>query len=187
MKAASAILACSITAGSALGQQAVLNIDIRQVSLDVWEATAELLNPQTTVLATISDFGFRMTATNIGNFTYNPAFDSDFFGPATVDITGNTVEFVGGNILPPLNNAGGPDSNNPLTLFQIEADQVFSFELVGQVTGAYTGVPFPEILTYQDAQGNAGNTPYRISIFPPAPGSASLLAFAGVVAVRRRR
>ncbi|GAB5496194.1 MAG: hypothetical protein Phyf2KO_12740 [Phycisphaerales bacterium] len=153
---------------------------------DEWAITAELFNPTGTVLATIADLGFVMNGTNISNFSYNSAFDSDFFGPATVNVSASQVDFLGGNTLPPLNNAAGPDSTNPLAIATFNADDVASLSLVGQVTGAYTGVPFPIILTYQDAQGNAGDTPYEIKIVP-APASAALLGLGGLAAARRRR
>lgn len=150
-----------------------------------WTLIAELFNPQDTVLTTIADLGFTMSGSGFSNVDYNPAFDSDFFGDADLTVTPTTVDFRGGNTLPPLNNAGGPDSSNPLYIMSFEADSLQSFDLVGQVTGAYVGTPFPIILTYQNALGEPGDTPYTVCI--PAPASASFLAIAGAAAIRRRR
>lgn len=146
---------------------------------------AELLNPQAVVLATIADLGFTMSGSGFSNVEYNSAFDSDFFGDADLTVTPTTVDFRGGNTLPPLNNAGGPDSSNPLYIMSFEADSFQSLDFVGQVTGAYVGTPFPTILTYQTALGQPGDTPYSICI--PAPASGSLLVIAGAAAIRRRR
>lgn len=151
-----------------------------------WHLTAELINPEGTVLATVADLGFTMSGSNFSNVEYNSAFDSEFFGDADLTVGFASIDFLGGNTLPPLNNAGGPDSSNPLHIMSFDADSVDSFRLVGQVTGAYVGSPFPTILTYQDALGNAGNTPYTFLCIP-APGSASLLAIVCVAATRRRR
>lgn len=151
-----------------------------------WSITAELLNPTGSLRAAIADLGFVMNGEGFGNFSYNSAFDSDFFGAATVSVTGTQVDFLGGNTLPPLNNAGGPDGSNPLAIATFDADSVSSFAFVGQVTGAYVGSPFDTILIYQDALGAAGDTPYQIKIVP-APASAALLGLGGLAAVRRRR
>ncbi|GAB5495253.1 MAG: hypothetical protein Phyf2KO_03330 [Phycisphaerales bacterium] len=183
------VVACAFVAACAQGQQTYLDISI-QADTDpgggtYWTGIAELINPAGTVLATISDIGYRLTASNIGGFTYNDAFDSDFFGPASVAISGDTVEFLGSNTVPPLNNAGGPDSSNPLELFRLEADQVLSFELIGQITGAYAGEPFPVMIDYTNVKG--GDVPYRININPPVPGTTLLTAFAVFCSSRRRR
>ena len=153
-------------------------------TLDIY---AQLLNPTGTVLAAVSDLGFRFNGTNIDNFEYNPAFDSDFFGDASVVNSGSSVEFMGTNTLPPLNNAAGVDSSNPLHIASFTADRVdwCSFELVGQVTGAYTGVPFPAVLTYQNADGSAGDTDW--SFFCPSPSTATACLLIGAAAARRKR
>ncbi|GAB5495252.1 MAG: hypothetical protein Phyf2KO_03320 [Phycisphaerales bacterium] len=148
---------------------------------------AELRNPTGTVLAAISDLGFRIEGWGISDFQYNPAFDSDFFGPASVFQDSNTIEFFGTNTLPPLNNASGVDSSNPLQIGSFElTGRITNFELVGQVTGAYAGAPFPEILIYQNADGSSGNTDYSIYCFP-TPDTAAVLGLAGIAAGRRRR
>ncbi|RNC82224.1 MAG: hypothetical protein ED559_10710 [Phycisphaera sp.] len=151
--------------------------------------TAELLNPTGTILTTIADLGFVLNGTNISDFTYNSAFDSDFFGPATVSVTATQIDFIGSNTLPPLNNAAGPDSSNPLHIATFQADSVNSFDLVGQVTGAYTGTPFPEILIYQNADGSPGDTywcapPYTCF---PTPGTGTAVVVGGALLMRRRR
>ncbi len=155
-----------------------------------WTATATLQNPETDVLATISDLGFELRGYGIENFNYNPAFDSDFFGPANVSVTSDQVNFLGGNTIPPLNNADGPDSSNPLHLFTVDAMIIDGFELVGQVGGAYVGSPFPRTIVYQTASGETGDVPYAIRIYPcctPTPGSLAALGIAIPFALRRRR
>ena len=149
MKTFAALVAAGVATSASA--QTELCITIQPTAPGSWEMFAELLNPTGSVLATIADLGFVMNGVNISNFSYNSAFDSDFFGPATVSVSATQVDFLGGNTLPPLNNAAGPDSSNPLAIATFDADDVTSASLVGQVTGAYTGVPFPVILTYQDA------------------------------------
>lgn len=172
-------------------QSTELLIHIERVTLDRGQITAELRNPTGTVLAVISDLGFTMNGWDITNFQYNPAFDSDFFGPATVTTTPSQVDFLGLNTLPPLNNGDGArlDSSNPLTIATFETRHISAFELIGQITGAYKGIPFPNILTYLNADGIAGNIPYRIQndYTFPAPGTAVVLCLAGTGFVRRRR
>ncbi|GAB5495251.1 MAG: hypothetical protein Phyf2KO_03310 [Phycisphaerales bacterium] len=183
MKPVTAFLTCGVVAFNA---QADYLEFCFTVSLDGrWHLNAELMNPEGVVLAAVADLGLTIGGVNFSNVEYNPAFDSDFFGDADLTVTGTSIDFLGGNTLPPLDNAGGTDSSNPLHIMSFDADSVESVSLVGQVTGAYTGSPFPTILTYQDAQGNAGDTPYKFCI--PAPGSALLLGLACTVTVRRRR
>ena len=171
--------------------------------------TAELINPASTVLATVADIGFNLsfggTDLILSNNDFSPSFDSDFFGPAADGVVSgdSIIGASGGNTLPPLNNAGGVHSSNPLTIFTFDATvpldttqsayTLSSFELVGQVTGAYAGVPFPTILTYQTAQGDAGDTPWSGPfltagfIVIPAPMSSLALLGAGALTARRRR
>ena len=156
-----------------------------------WSISATLSNPTGTIVAIISDLGFRLTGFEVRNFQYNPAFDSTFFGPATVNISGNTIEFYGTNTLPPLNNAGGPDGSNPLqiaTFDLVSYGNWFdnSLELLGQVTGAYSGAPFPDVFFYQYADGSPGEVEWNAG-FIPAPATGSLVALAGFAAMRRRR
>ncbi|GAB5496196.1 MAG: hypothetical protein Phyf2KO_12760 [Phycisphaerales bacterium] len=153
-----------------------------------WMMHAELINPTGNIRATIADLGFTMSGVNFSNFTYNPAFDSDFFGDANVSVTSSQIDFLGGNTIPPLNNAGGPDSSNPLHIATFQADSVDSFMLVGQVTGAYVGSPFDTILTYQNADGTPGDTPWGDDLgCLPSPGSAAAVILGGAVSLRRRR
>jgi MYXO-CTERM domain-containing protein len=184
MKTFAAILA----AGVATSASAQTELCITAATADGtnWTLTAELLNPTGSVLAAVADLGFTMSGSGFANFAYNAAFDSDFFGPAAVTVTGTSVDFLGGNTLPPLNNAGGVDSSNPLAIATFTADSVSGMVLNGQVTGAYAGVPFPVILTYQDANGGAGDTPWSFKVVP-APASAALLGLGGLAAARRRR
>jgi hypothetical protein len=167
----------------------------------------ELMNPTGTVLATVADIGFGLsfggTDLIISNNEFTPSFDSDFFGPAADGVVSgdSIIGALGGNTLPPLNNAGGVDSSNPLLIYSFDVTvpvdttessySISDFSFNGQVTGAYTGVPFPVILTYQDAQGNAGDTPWSLSAtgftVVPAPMSSLVLLGAGALSTRRRR
>ncbi|GAB5496289.1 MAG: hypothetical protein Phyf2KO_13690 [Phycisphaerales bacterium] len=209
------VAGCAVAASSAAHAQTSL-----QFSFDVSQSVAapgdtvtftlmaELINPTGTVLAAVADMGFNLSMSGddltIQNNEFSPAFDSDFFGPANDGVVAgdSIIGALGGNTLPPLNNAGGPDSSNPLTIYSFDVVVpanpaqsgyiIDSFELVGQITGAYTGVPFPTILTYQDAQGNPGDTPYSLNgIFGfqiiPAPSSGLALLGLGAMTARRRR
>ncbi len=177
-------LACLVSSAPAANAQTELCVLIETTNGTDWTITAELLNPASTVLAVISDLGFNMSGSGFDDFSYNPAFDSMFFGPATVGVTDGQVDFLGGNTIPPLNNDGGPDSSNPLHIASFTATEVTDFAFVGQVNGAYAGVPFPVILTYQNMNG--GNTPYSIKIVPAPASAAAFFGVAGL-AFRRRR
>jgi hypothetical protein len=184
-------VAAAVLATTSFGAAAQTHLDMQLCTFNGvdWVLSARLHNPVSTVLATIADLGFTFTGSNIANFEYNPSFDSDFFGAADVTVTSSSVDFLGGNTLPPLNNAGGVDSSNPLHIASFTADNVdqFSFALVGQVTGAYVGTPFPSILTYQNADGSAGDTRVFFDFCIPSPSSASLLAIGSLAALPRRR
>ncbi len=209
------VAGCAVAASTAAHAQTELqfSFDVSQAiaapgDIVTFTLMAELVNPTGTILATVADMGFNLSMSGddltIQNNEFAPAFDSDFFGPANDGVVSgdSIIGALGGNTLPPLNNAGGPDSSNPLTIYSFDvvvpanpaqSDYVIdNFELVGQITGAYAGVPFPTILTYQDAQGNPGDTPYSVvgiagfSIIP-APSSGFALLGLGALAARRRR
>lgn len=153
-------------ATSGVSAQTYLDITFCQPLPGIYYVTADLQNPEHEVLAVLADFQFMITGENITTFVYNDAYDSVFFGPAEVTITATSVVFRGGNVLPPLNNPDGPDPTNPLHLFTLYADDLNSFELLGQNTGAYVpapGSPFPRILTYQNASGAPGDTSFEIN------------------------
>ena len=216
------VAGCAVAASSAAHAQTELVFDFQQSASQAAPGesvtitlVAELMNPTGTVLAAVADMGFNLsfggTDLIIENNEFEPSFDSDFFGPANDGVVSgdSIIGALGGNTLPPLNNAGGPDSSNPLTIYSFDVvipmnpqqssyDLPLSgFELAGQVTGAYTGVPFPTILTYQDAQGNPGDTAYSVnhllngSILSigviPAPSSGLALFGLGAMTARRRR
>ncbi len=176
---------------------------------------AELLHPTGSLIATVADMGFNLsfggTDLIIQNNNFFPAFDSDFFGPA-VDgtVIGDSItNAFGSNTIPPLQNAAGTDASNPLQIYSFDIvipqnpQESFyrvhksDFELVGQVSGAYHGVPFPEVFNYQDALGNPGDVPWGFGgTFSdyiagvrviPAPASGLALLGLSTVAVRRRR
>ena len=205
--------ACALAASSVSAQtELVISIQASESAVMpgdtvTFTMTAELLNPTSSVLATVADYGFNLsfggTDLILSNNDFAPAFDSDFFGPAADGvISGDSIiGAAGGNTLPPLNNAAGVDSSNPLLIYTFDATvpmnttesnyNISSFELVGQVTGAYTGVPFPTILTYQTAQGGQGDTPWSVNgggfNVIPAPMSSLALLGAGALTARRRR
>lgn len=184
----SAVLAGVCLASSATAQDTHLHFYITYEGPSEWLLWAELENPTGNVLATVSDLGFTLAGSNISNFEYNSAFDSTFFGDADVSVTSDRVDFRGGNTLPPLNNPGGPDSSNPLEIATFRADVIDSFDLVGQVTGAYVSSPFPEIIIFQNADGSPGETPWcYFSLCTPTPGTAVMLGIASSFAARRRR
>lgn len=187
MRAVCAIVACG-AAFAAHGQETELHFTIETSNGTDWTLSAELYRPTATIRATIADLGFTITGENFSNFQYNSAFDSSFFGDADVTVSASQIDFIGGNTLPPLNNAGGPDGSNPLQIATFQADNVDSFDLVGQVTGAYVGSPFDEILFYQNADGSPGDTTWCYFWFcTPTPGTATAFGFGGAFLLRRRR
>lgn len=184
---------CALTvaaiAGSASAQTELI-IRVEQDRLYRGRITAELINPTSPLIAAVSDLSFTLSGTNITSFVHNPAFDSDFFGPASVSITPNTVEFSGQNTLPPLSNAGGVDSSNPLLIANIEALFIWNIQINGQMTGAYDNAPFVNVFFYQNADGTAGSVPYSVLIdvaWMPTPGTATLIGMGGIIGLRRRR
>ncbi len=161
----------------------------------LYSIEAMLLNPTSTIRAIISDLDFTIDWTDLRDFQYNPAFDSTFFGPATVSVTPTQINFSGANTLPPLNNPGGPDSSNPLQIATFVGDD-FSFvpfitpqlTINGQLSGAYVDTPFDNVFFYQNADGSPGTVPFRVYFdYIPAPASVALLGFAGIATMRRRR
>lgn len=177
-----------------------------------WTIVAELLNPDPTktIHATVSDISFDLshrgdTGIQIVNNSFQPAFDSDFFGPANPGVVSgdSIVGAAGSNTISPLNNPGGPDSSNPISIYTYQTiitddsprQVIADIGIIGQFGGAYEGAPFPEVFQYQDALGNPGDIPFVFPVllnYPhvqivPAPMSASLLVLAGAGAVRRRR
>lgn len=183
MKTFAALVAAGVAASASA--QTEMIVCVEEVSLGSWNITAELVNPENTLIAAVADLAFTMNGAGIANFSYNSAFDSDFFGPASVTTTPTSVNFSGANTLPPLANAGGPDSSNPLQIATFTAVDLSSFTVNGLLTGAYVGTPFDEVFIYQNLDGSPGTVEYNWCI--PAPASVTLLGFAGIAAVRRRR
>lgn len=182
-----------------------------------WTFIAELRNPDPnkTILATVFDIGFDIAHSGnlgpeiglqISGNSFNPAFDSVFFGPADPgDISGTSIlGALGINTVPPLNNPGGPDSSNPLVIYTYDTlitdgtpRTVSAFPTInGQFNGAYVGPPFADLIFYQNADGTPGNVPFglpdilnypTLTIVVPSPASASLLGFGTLMLARRRR
>ncbi|RNC82761.1 MAG: hypothetical protein ED559_13615 [Phycisphaera sp.] len=176
-----------------------------------WTFFAELLNPDPNqeILAVVSNISFDLEHTDgagsqILNNRFAPAFDSDFFGPADPGVVvGNQILGASGsNVLPPLNNADGPDSSNALEIYSFQTliidDTPREFTagvsaLHGQLDGAYAGSPFANIITYQRADGSPGDVP--IAFLPilslpsvtvvPAPATLVMLGFGAAVCIRR--
>ena len=218
-------LAMVLGVGIAEAQQTFLNVWVEPdqdtaVLGDVvtWTFYAELVNPDPNkvIVATISDMAMTVfhfdTLSQITNNSFQPAFDSDFFGPADDGMVVPVVDgsqivgASGQNTLMPLNNPGGPDSRNPLPIYSYDTVITDDTErmvqatilLNGQITGAYAdpNSPFDDVFFYQLADGSPGTVPivYPNLISPflprlhiiPAPASLSLLSLA-LLTTRRRR
>lgn len=216
----SLMLASGVNANAQTELLISISPDVAQASLGdtvTWTFTAQLLNPDPTktLLATVSDINFSVdhsgntgpeTGLQIVSNSFNPAFDSVFFGPANDGtISGTSILGASGsNTLPPLNNPGGPDSSNPLVIYTYQTlitdgtpRTVSAFPTIhGHFTGAYEGPPFADIFFYQNANGSPGTVPFNLppvlfyptlTIVVPAPASATALALGAFTAVRRRR
>jgi len=208
-----AVAATAVSSAQAQQAHLVVHVDPEESTVFVGDTVhyhiwAELLNPTETVLAVVSnisfDFGFDWFATTplvIFDNSFEPAFDSDFFGPA-IDgvVAGSTIIGARGtNTLPPLNNAGGIDSSNPLEIYSFSVDTSASTQNVyfptlninSQFDGAYTGSPYPDVFFYQFSDGSPGSMPFSILANPlfvsvPAPATG-MLGLLGLAAIRRRR
>ena len=161
----------------------------------LYSIDAMLLNPTSTIRTIISDLDFTIDWTDMRDFQYNPAFDSAFFGPASVSVTPTQINFSGTNTLPPLNNPGGPDGSNPLHIATFVGDD-FSFvpfivpqlTINGQLSGAYVGTPFDNVFFYQNADGTPGTVAFTAYFdYIPAPATLAMIPLAGAVGLRRRR
>lgn len=177
---------------SAQAQEHLL-VSVDEIAVGSWQITAELLNPDPSepLLVVIADVGFDMRGAGFQpfGFDYNPGFgpNGGLEGP-TIILTPNSVYFLGSQGLPPLFSRDDLDSSNPMIMAEFSAQRVDSFELIGQVSGAYDDAPFPVVFSYQLADGSPGSVPYSIEINPiPTPGSVALLAGAGLAGIRRRR
>ncbi len=114
---------------------------------------------------------------------------TDILSPNGAVITGNgtgNVTFVGaaaGLLL-----GGGHSDANPWEPFTFSYGgdyQHFGFQLFGQNTCMFVQAPFGNPVNMLNADGSQG--PLTYSIWGPAPGTAALLAFGGIVGARRRR
>jgi hypothetical protein len=114
---------------------------------------------------------------------------TDLLSPNGAVITGNgtgNVTFVGtaGGAL--LGGTHTPDNPWAPFTFSYGGDfQHFGFQLFGQNTCYFVQAPFGNPINILNGDGSPGPLSYRI--WGPAPGTATLLAFSGVVAFRRRR
>jgi hypothetical protein len=184
---------CVLCAAAAIGMpaygQAELVLSLNEVSVGSWELYGELMNPQGAIDAAVWDLSFALEGTQLSNFAYNTAFDTDFFGSPAITLSPTLIAFRGLNPGGPLANSGGPDSSNPIFLVSFNADSVTDFELVGQNSGSYeSGGVFPIIFFYQLADGTPGTVPFRVELNPiPVPSTALILGIAGFGLLGRRR
>lgn len=177
-----------------------------------WTFYAELENPDPneTIEAVVSTISFDLSHSDtaglvISNNSFQPAFDSVFFGPADDGVVAGTqiLGASGLNTIPPLNNPGGPDSQNPLPIYTYDTlitdptpRTILAYPtIIGQFDGAYAGDPFSEILIYQNADGSPGSIPFSgppllfqpyLTVIP-APSTLSALTLGTLAFVRRQR
>ncbi len=172
-----------------LQEQLVLSVN--EVSQGSWEVYGELHNPQSVIDAAVWDLHFVLEGSGLSNFSYNTAFDTDYFGPPSIMLSPSVIEFEGLNPGGPLHNADGPDSSNPLYLVSFSADSVSNFDLVGQNSGSYVATdsfPLGMIFFYQLVNGSPGTVPFRIEINPiPTSGTGAVAGLIGLQLLRRRR
>lgn len=211
-------IAVGLTASATYGQSLLFAVIPEQDTAELgdtvsWTLIAELIDPDPTkeILATVSNISFDMVVADsllapgfeILNNSFTPAFNSDVFGPADNGIVSGAeiLGATGSNTLPPLNNADGPDSSNPLAIYTFDTlitngtqrtMSGYVTAIHGQFDGAYVGSPFPEIIQYQDANGNQfipfDNPP--LGLLPTltiVPAPSSLAAFGLSLAIARRR
>lgn len=110
--------------------------------------------------------------------------------PGGAQITGNgthMVEFVGeapGALL------GAPvDSSNPFSPFTFSYNgdySAFQFEFFSQTSANFVQPPFGNPINMINADGSVGPLSSAVN-FIPAPGTAALLGFAGMIGAWRRR
>jgi len=169
-----------------------------------WQLWAELIEPESEIVATVVDISFSLTfggdqSISITENDFSSAFDSLIFGPADDGIVdGDTISGAFGvNVIPPINDPGGPDSSNPLFIYGFTmvhdgsiGEGIYQPELTieSQLTGAYASLPFPDYFFYRHRDGTSdvpfvviADTVYNIPT--PATGTLALL---GLSALRRR-
>lgn len=188
MRLSAAFIGLAVTCSAQAQEHLLVSID--EVSLGSWTITAELLNPDPNkeIVAVVSQFFIYLEGSGFDDFTYNNQFDSDFAGPSRVIVQDGSIEFWGHQWLPPINNVDGPDSSNPLWAASFTADVVDSFEFIGDINGAYSASPFPEVFYYYRQDGAPADFGYTIDINPiPGPGGTVLITGASLMGLQRRR
>lgn len=178
-----------------------------------WTFYAELDNPDPnkTIEAVVSNITFDLSHSDptnglvISNNSFQPAFDSAFFGPADDGVIAGTqiLGASGINTIPPLNNPDGPDSRNPLPIYTYDTlitdptPRTFLAypTIIGHFDGAYAGDPFSDILFYQNSDGSPGDIPFGgppllfqpyLTVIP-APSALGALTLGTLALVRRQR
>lgn len=182
MKVAAIVVSAGLSA-SALGQDVLIAVDITGGTMEaIYVGALPLQQMFSSIAVRISGNG-PITITSQSNVY------TSVLSPGGAAISGNgtnVVEFVGeapGALL------GAPvDSSNPFSPFTFSYGGTldgFSLAFFSQTTVTFVQPPFGNPINMVNADGSLG--PLTFAVVPPAPGTAALLGFAGVVGARRRR
>lgn len=150
--------------------------------------SAEYFGPEV-LLQMFGGIAVRLTGDGPISITGQSDVYTSILTPSGAAIAGNgtdLVEFVG---MAPGDLLGAPvDSSNPFEPFTFSYGGTFNQFGVEFFSETYINVVVWQLNPYKmvNANGSQGPVSFRIDIVP-APATAALLAFAGVVGARRRR